>query len=161
MHIEVPLAFPAELPAVLAMLVDPAYQQRKCVAQDAHAVHVNVASDGAATVVTADRVMPVDGVPDVIRVMVPGGVRVVEVVTWRGTGTRADVMVRFPRHPLEMRGVLRLAGVDGTTSGALDAELRARVPVLGGKVERVAARLILQAVDTETAVALDWLRALR
>jgi Protein of unknown function (DUF2505) len=160
-RIEVPLAYPAPPSAVWAMLVDPAYQQHKCEAQDARAVHVTVASDGAGTVVTTDRVMSVDGAPDVIRAMVPSGLRVVETLTWPGTGARADVAVHFPRHPLQMRGILRLAEANGAASGVLEADLRARVPMVGARVERMAARLILRSVDTEATVGRDWLRALR
>ncbi len=76
------MSYPAAPQAVVAMLVDRAYQERKCAALDARHVRIISQPDSATPTVVADRVMPAYGAPDVIRAMIPSGIRVVETVSW-------------------------------------------------------------------------------
>jgi hypothetical protein len=71
----------------------------------------------------------------------------------------AAVRIEFPHHPLTMRGTLSLVGADDGTRGALTAQLRAAVPFVAGRIERMAARLVIRAITVEQAVGADWLVA--
>ena len=63
--------------------------------------------------------MPAYGAPDVIRAMIPSGIRVVETVSWapaaRDGSRTAAIRLDFPHHPLTLRGTLSLVGADGGT----------------------------------------------
>jgi Protein of unknown function (DUF2505) len=159
--IEVPMRYSAPPEVVFAMLVDRAYQERKCVALEARQVRITTQPDAETPTVIADRVMPVHGAPDVIRAMVPTGIRVVETLRWAPVtdGSRvAAIRVDFPHHPLTMRGTLSLTPADGGTEATIGAHLRAAVPFVAGRLERMAARLIVQAVTVEHSVGQMWLR---
>ncbi len=163
MRVDVSLSYPAPPDVVVAMLVDRGYQERKCAALEARQVRIAIQPNGGTPIVIADRVMPVHGAPDVIRAMVPTGIRVVETVSWAAAavdGSRAAaVRIEFPNHPLTMHGTLSLVGADDGTRGALTAQLRAAVPFVAGRIERMAARLVIQAITVEQAVGADWLVA--
>jgi hypothetical protein len=162
-RVDVPLSYPASPDAVVAMLVDRGYQERKCAALEARQVRIAIQPNDGMPIVIADRVMSAQGAPDVIQAMVPTGIRVVETVSWAPAavdGSRsAAVRIEFPHHPLTMRGTLSLVGADDGTRGALTAQLRAAVPFVAGRIERMAARLVIRAITVEQAVGADWLVA--
>jgi hypothetical protein len=167
LRVDVPMSYPASPHAVVAMLVDRAYQERKCAALDARhvriAIHPDTATypDTATPTVVADRVMPPYGAPDVIRAMVPSGIRVVETVSWapaaRDGSRAAAIRLDFPHHPLMLRGTLSLVRADGGTRATVAGQLRAAVPFMAGRVERMAAKLIVRAITIEHGVGRDWL----
>lgn len=155
------MSYPAAPHAVVAMLVDRAYQERKCAALDARHVRITIQPDSATPTVVADRVMPAYGAPDVVRAMIPSGIRVVEAVSWAPAATdgsrTAAIRVDFPHHPLTLRGTLALVGTDDGTRATVAAQLRAALPFVAGRVERMAAKLIVQAITIEHGVGCDWL----
>ena len=61
MRVDVPMSYPASPHAVVAMLVDRAYQERKCAALDARHVRITIHPDSATPTVVADRVSRVAG----------------------------------------------------------------------------------------------------
>jgi hypothetical protein len=161
MQVDVPMSYPVAPQAVVAMLVDRAYQERKCAALDARHVRITIQPDSATPTVVADRVMPAHGAPDVIRAMVPSGIRVVETVSWAPAATdgsrTAAIRVDFPHHPLTLRGTLSLVVADGGTRVTVAGQLRAAVPLVAGRIERMAAKLVIQAITIEHGVGRDWL----
>jgi hypothetical protein len=160
-RVDVPMSYPAPPDAVVAMLVDRAYQERKCAALDARHVRITIHPDTATPTVVADRVMPAYGAPDVIRAMVPSGIRVVETVSWapaaRDGSRAATIRVDFPHHPLTLQGTLSLVRADGGTRATLAGQLRAAVPFVAARIERMAAKLVVQAITIEQGVGRDWL----
>ena len=161
MRLDVPMSYPAAPHAVVAMLVDRVYQERKCAALDAYHVRITIQPDPATPTMVADRVMPAHGAPDVIRAMVPSGIRVVETVSWAPAATdgsrTAAIRVDFPHNPLTLRGTLSLVGTRDGTRATVAGQLRAAVPFVAGRVERMAAKLIVQAITIEHGVGCDWL----
>lgn len=161
MRLDVPMSYPAAPQAVVAMLVDRAYQERKCAALDARHVRITSQPDSATPTVVADRVMPAYGAPDVIRAMIPSGIRVVETVSWAPAATdgsrTAAIRIDFPHHPLTLRGTLSLVGAGESTRATVAGRLRAAVPFVAGRIERMAAKLVVQAITIEHGVGCDWL----
>lgn len=161
MRVDVPMSYPASAHAVVAMLVDRAYQERKCAALDARHVRITIHPDTATPTVVADRVMPPYGAPEVIRAMVPSGIRVVETVSWapaaRDGSRAAAIRLDFPHHPLMLRGILALVRADGGTRATVAGQLRAAVPFMSGRIERMAAKLVVRAITIEHGVGRDWL----
>jgi len=106
-------------------------------------------------------VMPAYGAPDVIRAMIPSGIRVVETVSWAPAATdgsrTAAIRIDFPHHPLTLRGTLSLVGAGESTRATVAARLRAAVPFVAGRIERMAAKLVVQAITIEHGVGCDWL----
>ena len=147
------------------MIRTKAYQERKCVDAGALSYDVSVTRTGDGVVIKAKRKMPTVGFPALLRKFVPAGVVSTETVTWgpaAADGSRtADLHVSFHGTPASMNGTIRIVA-DGTGSDVLvDAEFKANVPLVGGKLERIAAPIILGVIDAEEATGQAWVRGLR
>ena len=74
----------------------------------------------------------------------------------RMLATAGELVERFrTRDPL--KGTLRLEPSKGGTVQVLDAELKAHVPFIGGKIEQAAADPIRTAIGIETGLLREWL----
>ena len=161
MRVDVPMSYPASPHAVVAMLVDRAYQERKCAALDARHVRYHQSSrhrdahrcggPGDAALRCAGR-RPRDGpVRHPCR-------RDRQLGTRGDDGSRAAaIRLDFPHHPLTLRGTLSLEGADGGTRATVAGRLRAAVPFVAGRIERMAAKLVVRAITIEHGVGCDWL----
>jgi hypothetical protein len=56
-----------------------------------------------------------------------------------------------------MTGTLRMAPGGSGTRIDVDGDLKAKIPLLGGKVEKAAEQPILSAIDKEQEVGTAWL----
>jgi uncharacterized protein YndB with AHSA1/START domain len=152
-------ATPAE---VFAMLVDPAFQERKLGATGAlgHEVTVEPRADGGAVVRTS-RTMPTDQVPDLVRNLVGQTLTVVQTEDWSAAaadGTRTGtVTVDVQGAPVRLTGTLRLAPDGAGTRQSVDADLKAKVPLIGGRIEKAAEPAIRTAIDVEEREGRAWL----
>jgi Protein of unknown function (DUF2505) len=154
--------YPAGPEEVFAMLAEPRFQEAKCAATGALRHTVSVEQRGDRTVVTTERVMPTDGLPDYAKSMVGDRLKVGETQDWgpaAADGSReGTVDLEIHGAPVSLRGTVRLeAGGQGTVE-RLDGDLKARVPLIGGKIEQAAAKPILAAVDVEHRTGLKWLQ---
>jgi hypothetical protein len=146
---------------VFAMLIDRDFQLRKCEATLALSYTVEISGQPGAPVVSTRRRLPTDGLPDFVRAMVRDGIEIIETITWQATGADgrrgAAVELSFPGQPIRMTGTLELRAEDGGTLGALVADLKAAVPLVGGRIEKAAAPLISQAMAIEERLGQVWL----
>jgi hypothetical protein len=159
MHNDIPLA------ELFEMICTKAYQERKCVDAGALSYDVSVTPTDDGTVIKAKRKLPTVGFPSLLRKFVPAGVVSTETVTWGPAavdGTRtADLHVSFHGTPASMNGTIRIVADGAGSSVLVDAEFKANVPLVGGKVERIAAPIILGVIDAEEATGQAWARGIR
>jgi hypothetical protein len=153
------------LPELFEMICTKAYQERKCVDAGAMSYDVTVTRTDDGAVIKAKRKIPTVGLPSLLRKFVPAGVVSTETVTWGAAaadGSRtAALHVTFHGTPAVMNGTIRIVS-EGTGSSVLvDAEFKANVPLVGGKVERIAAPIILGVIDAEEATGQAWARGAR
>jgi hypothetical protein len=153
--------FAATPDEVFAVLADQAFQEAKCAATAAIRYQAAVSESGGRTTITTERILPSDGLPDFAKSMVGETLKVVETQEWEAAaadGTRAGtVRMEVAGAPLALTGTLRLTPDGSGTVEAIDADLKARVPLIGGKIEKAAAVPIQQAIDIEVRTAQEWL----
>lgn len=148
------------------MMCSTGYQERKCVDAGALSYAVSVRRTAGGAIITARRKMPTTGFPGLLRRLVPAGVTSTETVSWglaAADGSRvAELHVDFHGTPATMNGTIRMVpdGPD-VTLVLVDAEFRAHVPLVGGKVERFAAPIILGVIDAEEETGRAWAAELR
>ena len=144
---------PAGPDEVYATLTDPAFQEAKCAATEAESHEVEVTPTAVGHRVRTSRVLPSTDLPDVARSFVGDRLTVVETYDWGAPGADGSREAVLDLHvkgaPLTLKGTLRLVPEGGSTVQTLDAELKANVPFVGGKIEQAAARPIESAVETE------------
>ncbi len=148
------------------MVSDPAFQARKCEATHAESHTESVTAVGDATQIRTRRVMPTDDFPDFVRSMVGPKIAVAETYLWSAPaadGSRdgtVDVEVGDGKVPVAMTGkvTLRPHGAGGSVI-TIDGELKAKVPLIGGRIEKAAEPAVLDAISKEREVGLEWLGA--
>ncbi len=147
--------------AVFAMLTDRSFQQQKCAATGALSSTVTVEVVQGRTRVTTSRQMPTDGLPDFARALVHAPITVEEIYDWdepAPDGSRTAVTtVSFVGQPLRMTGTLTLRPVGEGTEGVLSGELKAAIPLFGGKIEAATEPVIRAAAQIEQDLGRSWL----
>jgi hypothetical protein len=158
-HLSARLALPGDPADAFALVTDPAYVERVATATGGHDVEVTVtpaegAEEGATTV--SARTMPAN-LPSYAKAFVGDTIRLVETRVFgpsAADGSRAGTFsVDFGSTPISIRGTLRLAADGSASAMAIEIEITASVPFVGGKVERIAAEWIERFVAKEEKVA--------
>ena len=147
---------------VHALLTDQAFQEAKCAATtDGGATSVDITRNAGGQRVRTSRELPSDGLPDVARSFVGDHLTVIEVQDWSGPaadGSRESALdIHVKGAPLTIKGTLRLEPSGAGTAEVLDAELKANVPLIGGRLEKAAAAPINTAIEIETGLLREWL----
>lgn len=148
---------------VFAMVSDQRFQVEVCTATGAvsHSVQVEQSADGGATVTTS-RDLPTDGFPDYVKGFVGQTLTVRRVDVWAPAdsdgGRTGTLSVEIPGAPVRLDGTLLMSAHEGGgTLEVVDGDLKASIPLLGGKVERSAEPAIRSAISKEQEVGRRWL----
>ena len=163
MKISETITYAAPPETVYAMVTDVAFQERKCVEAHAqrHEAAVSPAGDGARVVTKRD--LPADDLPDFAKSIVGPTLSVTETYEWGGAagdGTRTGTLtVEVAGAPVAMRSSVRLAPAGGGTQISIDGDLKASIPLVGGRVEKAAAPAVVHAIRGEERTGRRWLSA--
>ena len=157
-----------EIPAdeIFEMASSKAYQDRKCADVGALSWDVSVEAVGDTTVVRTKRKLPTVGFPSLLRKFVPSGVTSTETVTWgpaAADGSRTgELNVDFHGAPARMKGTIRIVPTSGdVTEIRIQADFTAPIPVVGRKVEQLAAPIVISVIDAEEKTSQAWAAELR
>jgi Protein of unknown function (DUF2505) len=153
--------YPATPEQVFAVLADPKFQEAKCAATNALKHKADVTAVGTNTVITTERILPSEGLPDFAKSMVGETLKVVETQEWgppeRDGSRHGTVKMLVAGAPISLNGTISLVAGGAGTVEEIDAELKAKVPLIGGKIEKAAAPPIEEAIDIEVQTAHEWL----
>jgi hypothetical protein len=151
--------YPVAPEAVFAVMREQSFQDAKCDATTTGRWSADITSAGDRTVVTTERLLPTDGLPDIARSFVGDTLTIIEVQTWgppASDGSRtADLNLHVKGAPMTLKGSIRLSPAATGSVQDVEAELRAGVPLIGGKLEKAAAEPLLAAARTETKLLRD------
>jgi hypothetical protein len=160
MKIERVMRHPISTHDVFLMICAQEFHERKCADAGALSWDVAIARDGDTAVVRTKRKLPTVGFPSLLRKVVPSGVTSTETITWgaaEADGSRsAQLHVDFHGAPARMAGTIHLAPHDDGAQVLVDAHFTATVPLVGRKVEKLAAPIILSVIDAEEATGKAW-----
>lgn len=146
------LTYDATAEAVAAMLDDPAF--REAVLRKQQVVRGSVDIDG--DVVTIEQVRSADDIPAFARTFVGDEILIVQTENWTSPSS-ADVRLTIPGKPGEAVGTLELVESGGITTESIDLDLTVKVPLVGGKIEKLIAGIFSSALDIEQRVGREWL----
>lgn len=148
---------------VFAVRVTEDFQDEKCLRTSPREHSVAVETVGERTVIRTTRAMPTDNLPDAARSMVGDQLVVDEVQDWGPPAAdgsrRARVTVKVHGAPVALMGTLDVYPTPDGCHQALEAELKASIPFLGGKIERAAAPAISHGFDLEAEIINERLSA--
>lgn len=149
------LTYAADSTAVLAMLTDPAYWDTVAVATGAISSVATVEADGAATRVVVDQEQEVVGVPSFAKKFVGESTRAITTQVW--TGTTAVYTVDTPGKPTSMSGTMSVTEQGAASVLIYDLDVKASVPLIGGKLEKLVVELFTAGLAKEQTVGSAWL----
>ena len=146
---------------VFAMLTDEAFQDRKLGQTGALSWQVEIRAEAGGAVITSRRELPTDQIPDAFRALVGQQISISQTETWGPAGSDGDrtgtLLVEVSGAPIRMNGTLSLSGSGTGTVEVVDGELKARVPLIGGRIERSAEPAVRAAIDAEERIGQAWL----
>ncbi|MEO8887916.1 MAG: DUF2505 domain-containing protein [Jatrophihabitantaceae bacterium] len=152
--------------ALYEMSSSKQFQEQKCRDAGALSYDVDVTQGQDGAIIKTRRKLPTVGFPSLLRKFVPSGVTSTETIAWgapAADGSRtAELSVDFHGAPASMKGTIRVVpdGPDAATI-VVDAEFKAHVPLIGGKVEGFAAPIIVHFIDAEEATGKAWVAGSR
>jgi hypothetical protein len=149
------LAYDAPPADVLAMMSDPLFWERVGEANDVVSWTPTVSKEAGATRVVIDEEQRTAGVPSFAKKIVGETTRVIITQVWRGQ--QADYQIETPGKPTHVHGT---ATISANGSGAVlvyDLEVKASVPLIGGKLEKLVVDLTKEGFDNEQGVGATWL----
>ncbi len=145
---------------VWAMLTDPAYRDEVCAATGALSYDVDSAADDAGGTVRVSRALPAPG-HKAVRKLVGDTVTVEQTETWgpaEEDGTRrAELRLVVKGQPASMTGTSTLAPDGSGATLDVEGELRVRIPLVGGSLERELATAITAGLAQELEVGRRYL----
>ncbi|HWC23263.1 MAG TPA: DUF2505 domain-containing protein [Flexivirga sp.] len=164
MKIEETWNYDAPAEQVFQMLLDPAFQEAKCAATGALSHSVSIKDETSGHVIETHREMATDGLPENVARIVGKTLNIIEIQRWGQSaedGSRtADIDVSLSGLPINFVGHIQLRPEDHLTTMHVLGDLRARIPLVGKKVETASAPAISGGVQIEAQTGREYLAAL-
>ena len=149
------LAYDAPPAEVLAMVSDPMFWDRVAAATGALSSTATVGTEGTTTHVVVDQEQAVTGVPSFAKKFVGDSTRAITTQVW--TGAEASFQVETPGKPTSIAGTATVAENGAGSTLTYDLEVKASVPLVGGKLEKLVVELTTDGFEKEQAVGAAWL----
>ena len=149
------LSYDASVDDVRAMVLEPAYWDKVATATGARSSSTTV--DG--NTVTTDELQEVAGVPSFAKKIVGDSTQAIKTMAW--DGDTAAFAVDTPGKPTSIKGTVSLAATGEGTTMTYALDVKASVPLISGKLEKLVAELTDAGFDKEFAVGQAWLRGER
>ena len=153
------LAYDAPPGEVRAMLTDPLFWDQVADATGALSSTATVGLEGTATRVVVDQEQKVVGVPSFARTFVGDSTRAITTQVWQGD--EASYVVETPGKPTSMSGTASIAENGTGSTLTYDLEVKASVPLVGGRLEKLVVDLTTEGFDKEQVVGAAWLAGQR
>ena len=161
MKIAETLEYDAPVDVVFDMITDPAFQEQKCVDASALAHQVSITPTGDGARVVTHRHLPSDGLPDFARSLVGSRLVITETYEWAGKdakGARSGTLVvHVDGAPITLQARVSLAPSSGSSTLTIVGDLKASVPLIGGRIEAAAAPSIRYGLESEGRTGQRWL----
>ncbi|WP_460796303.1 DUF2505 domain-containing protein [Nocardioides pacificus] len=151
------LSYAAPPAAVFAMLADPAFREASAAAQDVHSAEVALEPSGDGFSLTVDQLQRTDDLPSFARVFAGDSTRAVQIEEW-ADASGGTLRIDAPGKPSEMIGTIRLEADGDGTREVVELDVRVKVPLVGGKLEKLLAEKVRKGMDVEHEVGTAWLR---
>lgn len=151
------LAYQAPPQDVFAMLADPAFRKKVAAAQEVVSVDVTSTPNGAGATIVIDQVQNTAGLPTIAKKIAGETTRALVREEW-ADATTGTIEITAPGKPTRAAGSLRLDSDGTVTRHVFDLEVNVKVPLVGGKLEKLMADTIDAGMTAEHAVGVAWLK---
>lgn len=154
------VSYAASPDRVFAMLADPAFRKAVCDAQGLLSAEVDLQRNGNGFSLTIDQLQKTDDLPSFARSIAGDSTRVVQREVWADT-TGGTLKFESPGTPSGINGTVTLRPEGSGTVEIVELDIAVKVPLVGGKLEKLLADRIRAGMDAEHGVGVTWLEANR
>lgn len=151
------LVYDAPPQAVFAMLADPAFREAVCTAMGVVSAEVTLERTGGGFTLTVDQVQRTDDLPSFARTFAGETTRAVQHEDWSDT-TGGTVRIEAPGKPTTVTGTVTLRPEGSTTREVVELDVKVKVPLVGGRLEKLMSEKIVAGLDAEHVVGTAYLK---
>lgn len=149
------LSYNASLDDVRAMLLAPAFWDKVAGVTGALSSKTTVTEAGGSVTTVTEEDQKVAGVPGFAKKFVGESTRAIKTLVW--SGDKATFKVDTPGKPTSLSGTATLSSSGSTTKLRYDLDVKASVPLVGGKLEKLVADLTTEGFTSEEKAGAAWL----
>ena len=154
------LAYDASPAEVFEMLADPAFREAVDAAMDVVSADVTLERTGDGFTLTNDMVQKTAGLPAFATKLFGETTRALQHEEW-SSPAGGTLRIETPGKPTSASGTIRLEPRGAGTTEVVELEIKAKIPVVGGKIAGVFADQVREGMDVEHGVGRAWLRGER
>lgn len=156
MDLHTTLTYDAPPEDVLAMMLEPEFWDRVAERTGAVSSATRVEGTATGTCVRTEEIQETAGVPAFARKIAGDQTRIVKELTWHGLD--CSVEIASPGKPTSISGRAALEAEGSGTRLTYDLDVRATVPLVGGKIEKLVVQMTTEGFEREHATGVAWLR---
>jgi len=150
------LLYDASPREVFEMLADPAFREASCAAQDVISVEIELERDGDAFTLVADQVQNTNDLPSFARTFAGHTTRAVQREDW-ADDSGGTLRIETPGKPADIAGTITLLADGDGTREVVELEVKVRLPLIGGKIEKLLGDKVAAGMDAEHDAGVAWL----
>ena len=150
------LQYDAPPARVFAMLADPAFREAVAEAMDVISADVRLERDGDGFTLTVDQLQKTDDLPGFARTFAGDSTQAIQREVWN-SATSANLSIEAPGKPTNIAGTIRLEPDGAGTKEVVELEIKVKVPLIGGKLEKLMAEKVQAGMDTENQAGIAYL----
>lgn len=150
------LAYDASPDEVFTMLADPAFREQVAQAQEVVSVDVRITPGDEGFSLVSTQEQNTQGLPAIAKKFAGDTTKVVVTEDW-ASRTRGRVTITAPGKPTTVGGTVSLAPDGDGTVQVVELDVKVKVPVLGGKLEKLLVDSIEKGYAVEHTVGRAWL----
>jgi uncharacterized protein YndB with AHSA1/START domain len=157
MEFRTELSYDASPDEVYAMLSDPAFREQVAQAQEVVSVDVRLTPSDEGFSLVNDQMQNTKDLPAIAKKIAGDTTQAVITEDWQSR-TAGSVTISTPGKPSSATGTIRLAPDGDTTVQIVELEVKVKVPLIGGKLEKLMADQIEDGYRVEHTVGRAWLQ---
>jgi hypothetical protein len=152
------LSYDASLDEVFAMLSDPAFREQVAEAQEVVSVDVRLTPTDDGFTLISDQVQNTENLPAIAKKITGDTTQAVITEEWT-SHTSGSISITAPGKPTAASGTITLAPDGDGTVEIVELDVKVKVPLVGGKLEKLMADNIESGFRVEHTVGRAWLQA--
>lgn len=150
------LSYDAPPAKVFAMLADPEFRKAACAAMEVISADVQLDRDGEGFNLVIDQQQNTKDLPGFARTFAGESTQAIQREVWLGS-TTGNLSIESPGKPASASGTIRLEEDGSGTREVVELEIKVKVPLIGGKLEKLMAEKVAAGMDVEHTIGAAWL----
>jgi carbon monoxide dehydrogenase subunit G len=151
------LSYDAPPAKVFAMLADPEFRKAACAAMEVISADVQLDHDGDGFNLVIDQQQNTKDLPGFARTFAGESTQAIQREVWLDP-TTGSLSIESPGKPASASGTIRLEEDGSGTREVVELEIKVKVPLIGGKLEKLMAEKVAAGMEVERTIGVVWLK---